>query len=236
MVWGSDSTVSNVRSVLLPPTAREASFPDRFSAAAIDGVSYWHAAESERNELVEKFATDLFAFDQRACSSPRLLVWTGLYEDAAPAWEDFYKRLVETKLARNYNVDASVCVSKLASAYMALHDLSVEDWQVRSPALTTIHLSNLDKLSDFKRVNYGFGLLLATHMEKLSDFAAFTDSCDQTLSVWGYKPEPIKAFLDASTGHHFIRIVPVGQASTFDYVWDGVNLFESMTRLMRSSL
>src|SRR5690349_20723548 len=77
VIWGGDQTVANIRRVSLPVHARELTFPDRHSLSALQAAAYLELAESDQDQLADKFFNDAYWFDQAGCSSPRLVAWCG---------------------------------------------------------------------------------------------------------------------------------------------------------------
>lgn len=233
LIWGGDATVTHMRSLPLPPLANEIAFGDRFSSSALKASAYRHANDKARDELVHQFYNDMYWFDQLACASPRLLVWVGDEKTTSEASDDFNSRLASYAEKKRYVPPSGASTAKLSMSYLALHDLPAQTYQVHNPELTTIALSDLSSLSAFKSVNYGFGLLLTSRLDKLNDLAAYADRRDQTLTVWGFSTEERETFTTTCDGRGFDRIVSVGQALAFEPVWDGHNLFAALTRLVR---
>src|SRR5258706_8016196 len=70
LIWGGDAAVAMIRRHLLPPLARELTFPDRSSFAAIS-VASWQAADATaRLAAVGGFARDVYLVEHVALSSP----------------------------------------------------------------------------------------------------------------------------------------------------------------------
>jgi hypothetical protein len=230
LVWGSDATVEHMRSLPARPGARDILFGDRFSAAALNATYYLKAGESQRDALVKNLFNDIYWFDQLACSSPRLLVWIGNADDAGRAAADLYPRLAGHAVARGYDSGAGGSLAKLTAAYLALHDLAPKSYRIYAPQLSVIALGDLAALAPFKPVNYGHGLLMEARLDRLGDLVRYTEKCDQTLAVWGFEAMDAQTFAAQERGRGYSRVVPVGQALNFDAEWEGVNLFEVLTR------
>lgn len=229
LVWGGDATVATIGQVSLPPLAQQVGFGDRFSAAAINGDAYAQANESTRHDLARRLYNDMYWYDQLACAAPRQLFWVG----DAMIRDDFCQRLAAYAAAEGYQPDAGASVAKLTMEFLALYDLAASAYQRYDPALTVITTSDQAAIEKFKRVNFGFGLLLATPCTTLNDIAAHATRHDQTLTHWGFDGKAVTALAQACGGRGYDRIVPVGQALQFDPVWDGHNLFSLMTRVVR---
>ena len=235
LVWGGDETVRHIGALPLPPAARNFGFGDRFSLAALNAARYAALDAAERDKLAQQFFNDVYLFDQLACAAPRLLYWIGEEAEAAQVETDFYRRVNAVAEARGYRPALAENLAKLNARFLALHDLDVADCAVFGPALTVLRLRSLRHVAAFKSVNWGYGLLLAACLPDLAAIAAHNDPCDQTLSCWGFAPEAISALAQSLPDKGLGRIVPTGQALTFDAVWDGVNLFDAMTRRERAA-
>ena len=74
-------------------------------------------------------------------------------------------------------------------------------------------------------------MLMETSLTHLADLAEHAEPCDQTLTHWGFDEAEIKQFAAQCQGRGYSRCVPVGQALSFDAVWEGINLFEALTVL-----
>lgn len=233
LVWGGDATVQHIRKITLPPLARELSFGDRFSAAALDAAAYLRADAAARAELTRRFYNDVYWYDQLACAAPRLLFWVGDTAATTAAAAEFYPRLAAQAVQTGYQPDAGASVAKLSMTYLGLHDLDLAAYQVYGPALSVLTLADSADFSAFKSVNYGYGMLAAATVPTLDAIAAGAERRDQTLVHWGFAPEAVLALVRACNGRGYDRIVPVGEALRFDPVWDGGNLCAAMTRLVR---
>ncbi len=233
LVWGGDETIQHIRTIPLPPLAREISFADRFSAAAINGDQYATLNAPQRQQIIKAIFNDIYLFDQLACSSPRLLVWVGGKDNIDRSELDFYPRLADYALETYGHPGAGENLSKLNAHYLAMHDLKLAATTTYNAALTVMSLASWEGVSAYKALHYGYGLLLTTRLEKLRDLSVFAEKRDQTLSVWGFSPDEVHAFIAQCGGRGFDRVVPVGQALSFDPIWDGINLFDVFTRLVQ---
>jgi hypothetical protein len=233
LVWGGDATVQHIRQIPLSPLAREISFGDRFSAAAIDAAAYLAVDGVRRTELTRRFYNDVYWYDQMACAAPRLLFWVGEAAACAEAATEFYQRLAATAVQMGYRPDAGASVAKQTMAYLGLHDLQPQDYQTYGAALSVLTIADFTPMPAFKQVNYGYGILVATAVPNLDAIAGYAERRDQTLTYWGFTPSAMAKLAQACGGRGFDRMVPVGQALHFDPVWDGCNLFAALTRTVR---
>ncbi len=113
IVWGGDQTIAELRKSPLPPRSGEITFADRYSLAVIDSDSY--LSIDNKAKVAEDFYNDTFFSDQNACTSPRLIVWTGnkIEEAKKVFWEEEHS-LAEKK----YTFQSIQGVNKLTQSYL----------------------------------------------------------------------------------------------------------------------
>jgi hypothetical protein len=93
---------------------------------------------------------------------------------------------------------------------------------------TELTLLQLEKLAGLKREHRGAGLLFHFHAQDLESLAAFIERRDQTLTHFGFTAVELRRFACLLNGRGLDRIVPVGQALTFNRFWDGYDLLREM--------
>ncbi len=228
VIWGGDGTIAEIRKSPLKPRAGEITFADRFSIAVIDSGAYMSLADKHRT--AEDFYNDTYFSDQNACTSPRIVVWTG--SKIAEAKQIFWEEL-HAVVARKYQFQSIQAVNKLTSAYLLA--------ATHSGITVVPHADNLivrcvlqtlpEDLMDCKdNSGYFFEYDCADIMELRT---LCNDTRCQTVACIG-DTEMLKPLLE--TGVKGIdRVVPVGKTMDFDLVWDGYQLCERMTRILRLS-
>lgn len=178
MVWGGDETVAALRRVPLAPGAKELAFPDRFSFAVASPRAYLDAVDAKRDSLAERLYLDAYPFDQRACSSPRLLVWVGSPVDADAAGHDLFPRLARVIEERGYELPLGAATGKLAFAFAfaaAAAERPLRELHRLGNALTVLRLPDL---ADFDRSHPGAGLFFEATMPAASALVPFVTRKD----------------------------------------------------------
>ena len=228
VVWGGDATIAELRKSPLGPRAGEITFADRFSIAVIDSDAYLALGSGEKEKVTEGFYNDTYLTDQNACTSPRLIAWTGGRREEAKT--EFWGRL-HTLVKRNYHFQPIQGISKLTSSLLAA--------AVQENIRVIAHADNL-----IIRVQADNP---TTRLIDLKDNSGYFFECDcgdiveigrlcndarcQTVAYIGER----EAFLPLiNSGIKGIdRIVPVGKTMDFDLIWDGYDLTERLTRIVR---
>jgi hypothetical protein len=226
VIWGGDRSVAELRKHPLAPHARDLTFPDRASFAAIS-VQGWQAATPEqRRDAVTGFYNDSYWFDQAACSSPRTLFWVGEPDAAASA--EFRALLGEVVAGKNFVVDAAMAVQKRVSAYGVAAEGHATRVRFDGNAVATLDLARPLTLP---REWLGVGTFPQATLSDLAELGAVVQRKDQTLSVFGFSREEIVEFVRSLGGRGIDRVVPFGSALSFAAVWDGYDLLAEFSRL-----
>ncbi|MBQ7463262.1 MAG: hypothetical protein IJS86_00205, partial [Lachnospiraceae bacterium] len=223
IIWGGDATIEEIRRSPLKPRAKEITFADRYSLAVIDSDEYVLIEDKDR--AASDFYNDTYLSDQNACTSPRVIVWTGSKKEEAKSlfWENLHKLVL-----KKYVFQPVQGVDKLTNTYLA--GVGCEGSSLvkgDDNVLVRVKSGKLDpKLMDH-RGNSGF-----FYEYDCDDMMEIRDFCDDThCQTIGYIGDP-KMFdqLLASGIRGVDRVVPVGHTMDFDLIWDGYDLVGEMTR------
>lgn len=223
VVWGGDQTIDEIRKSPLPPRGGEITFADRFSIAVID--SDYYSGEIDRNKIAEDFYNDTFFTDQNACTSPRVIIWTGDHiEDAKSTFWDLEHALVK----KNYTFQSIQGVNKLTKCYLVA--ASEENVKVENHADNLIIRVSIPKLTETLmdyRDNCGY--FYEYNCNNIMDLKAIVnDKRCQTVSYVGDAGKLMPLLKSGIKG--IDRVVPVGKTMDFDLIWDGYDLPALLTR------
>lgn len=229
VIWGGDSTVNLIRAIKLPPLATELAFPSRFSIAVIDASVVAKLDDDELTLLGEKFYNDAFWFNQKACSSPRVLIWLGDTNKVAAAQARFWPEINTQVVAKNPENLPDQVISRATTAFLLAGQCNKSAMLTPIGAIPSRLMVN--NLSDEVRLSHdGNGLFIEMQRNDLSAIASLLTSRDQTIAYFGITREQWVDVLNLLPPHAADRIVPIGQALHFNPVWDGVNLLQAFTR------
>lgn len=223
IVWGGDQTIAELRKSPLPPRSGEITFADRYSLAVIDSDSYLSIDNKAR--VAEDFYNDTFFSDQNACTSPRLIVWTGnkIEEAKKVFWEEEHS-LAEKK----YTFQAIQGVNKLTQSYLiAVTEPGVKVEDHTDNLIIRVSIPKITEyLMDF-RDNSGY-----FYEYDCNDIMDLIPLCnDKRCQTIGYIGDNQVLMPLIHSGIKGIdRIVPIGKTMDFDLIWDGYNLPSLMTR------
>lgn len=225
IIWGGDATISEIRKSPLKARATEVTFADRYSLAVIDSDEYMKS--EDKKKIADGFYNDTYLTDQNACTSPRIVVWTGGNKEEAR--KIFWDELMELVKVR-YSFQSIMGVNKLSSAYLIAAKCTGEKIKVQKHddnLLVRVQVPTVSaELMEYKdNSGYFFEYMC-------DDILELRDLCDnthcQTVGIIG-DTDMIKPLL-LSGIKGIDRVVPVGKTMDFDFIWDGYNLYERLTR------
>jgi hypothetical protein len=227
VIWGGDSAVNTIRKQPLRPSARDLTFPDRTSWAALS-VAGWRAADpASRRQAVVGFSNDAYWFDQAACSSPRTVFLVG-EGDSDDVRDEFLTLLLDVVDQRGWEVDAAMAVEKRVNAYGLAATGAITSMDFPANSVTAMSLT---AVPDAPRHWIGAGAFPFAQVGSLLDLVPAMNRQDQTFSHFGFAPAELESFAAALGGRGVDRIVPFGSALTFSAIWDGYDLPREFTRL-----
>lgn len=229
VIWGGDETIRRIRSIPLPPRAKELTFADRFSMAVINAAVYATATDDAKDDAVQKFYNDCYWFGQMACSSPRLVCWLNA-ESSGDAVADFWSRLEAYAKAQQPDVAAATMMDK----YLAQCLYALDQDQVSVPRTSTNFVSRVHFNGELptREIHCGGGLFLETALASLHDLVAVIKTKDQTIASFGVPASDYQSFFSQSLPDGIDRVVPFGEALNFSPVWDGYDLLQEMSRIV----
>ncbi len=223
IIWGGDATISELRKSPLPPRSGEITFADRYSLAIIDSDSYLEI--KNKAKVADDFYNDTFFSDQNACTSPRIIVWTGdrIEEAKETFWREEH-RLVKEK----YTFQPIQGVNKLTSSYLlAAAESGVKVQPHEDNLIIRVTIPEVtDFLMDYKDNS---GYFFEYNCEDILSIAGLcNDKRCQTIAYIGDSKAVMPLITAGVKG--IDRVVPMGKTMDFDLIWDGYNLPALLTR------
>lgn len=222
MIWGGNRTIAAVRKAAIKARCLDLGFADRYSIAVIDSDDY---LEKDSGILAVDFYNDTYFSDQNACSSPRLVVWTG--NSVAKAKEVFWDAL-EKVIHQKYTMDPISGSEKLlktavcAASHPGVREIKKDNLLVR------VELPLLyDDIMDFKG---NCGYFFECSVDKLECLVPIMKQDCQTVTYIGEIEEELRRIINENGVRGVDRIVPVGHAADIAFVWDGLDLPDILSR------
>lgn len=223
VVWGGNQTIAELRKSDLPPRSGEITFADRYSLAVIDSDSY--LAIEDKEKTAEDFYNDTFFSDQNACTSPRLIVWTGKRITEA---KDVFWGFAHSLVKKKYTFQSIQGINKLTKACLiAISDPGVRIEEHEDNLIIRVTVPQItNKLMDY-RDNSGY--FYEYNCEDIMELSPLcNDKRCQTIAYIGDGKVVLPLIESGVKG--IDRVVPMGKTMDFDLIWDGYNLPALLTR------
>lgn len=225
VIWGGDQTVAHLRSVPAGPSTRDLVFPNRRSAAVVSAAAVLDGDDAER--LAERLHRDAYSFEQKACASPSLILWLP-DGDVSSARDRFWSELARVIDRHETEIPAATLMDKLVAVQSMGRSGSM---QLRPVDDHRLHVLVIDGPHADRPVEHpGGGLFYEAPLRELGELNDWITPDLQTLSCVGVDPGEVGRLLDEQDAPWPDRVVPAGHALDFDVVWDGMDLFEQLSR------
>lgn len=227
MIWGGNRSIAAIRKSAIRARCLDFGFADRYSIAVIDSDEY---LKKDAVLLARDFYNDTYFSDQNACSSPRLVIWTG--NSISRAKEKFWKEL-GALVSRKYHMDP-ICSSEkslktavCAAKYPGIKEVKSDNLLVR------VELPSLyDDIMEFKG---NCGYFFECNLESLEEIVPIMKKDCQTITYVGEIEEELRRIISDNGVKGVDRIVPVGHAADISFVWDGLDLPNVLSRQIGNS-
>ena len=229
IIWGGDNTIAEIRKSPLGPRAGEIAFADRYSLAVIDSDKYMEVSDKER--LAEEFYNDTYLSDQNACTSPRLVVWMGEKKEEA---KELFWKYEHDLVKKKYQFQSIMGINKLTSSY--LMTVSKEGVHVEQREDNYIVRVNVPEVNpDLMQLKDNSGYFFEYDCDDTIEIRDFCNNTHcQTIGFLGEKETIMPLLISGIKGVD--RVVPIGKTMDFDFIWDGYNLVERLTRTIKVNI
>ncbi len=225
IVWGGDQTISEIRNSGLGPRSTEITFADRYSVAVIDSDVY---LERDSKRTAEDFYNDTYLTDQNACTSPRVVIWTGNQKEKAKElfWSNLHT-LVKTK----YLFQSIQGINKLENAdILAVKKNGVRIINSGDNLIIRAKLSEIG--DDIPNYFENSGFFIEYDCDDFSELIPLLNNVKcQTIGMIGDEKKLIPVLKSGIKGVD--RVVPIGKTMDFELIWDGYELMSRLTRVIK---
>jgi hypothetical protein len=227
VLWGGDTAIGDLRRATLPAFARDITFPDRTSMSVLSSTAWLTADDKRRDRVIHAFHNDAYWYDQAACSSPRTVVFVGAPADCADAEHGFFAALAQHVGQSPPAIDAAAAMYTRTAVRGLVVDGVVERVRVAGLAVTVAELSRPYRVPDGW---LGPGTFSTAHVATLTDLVAMLERRHQTVTHFGFDATDINEVATEAARRGVDRIVPVGEALSFEDAWDGYDLLHQFSR------
>lgn len=225
LIWGGDSTAKIFKSIIGNPRCKDIVFADRISISIFNTNSFINDTTENQLKVVKDFYNDSYTFDQKGCSSPQSIMLYGNINDNNIFTNLFYS-LLEKISNKQYGGDnASLASLKFTQLIGDVIENKISSFK---NDFTTLYFVNSSSSKHLYH-SCGGGYFYLNEITEFKDIIPFINNKVQTISYFGLQPKEIEILAQKTAGIGVDRIVPIGKALNFDYIWDGYNLCEELS-------
>lgn len=225
LIWGGDNTSKIFKSIIGNPRCKDIVFADRISISIFNTHMFINEPNDSQLKIVKDFYNDSFTFDQKGCSSPQTIFLYGNSNDNKIFTNLFYTLLEEISEKEYSGDNASLASLKFNQLIGDVIEDKVTSFKNDFATLYFVNSSSSSNLYH----SCGGGYFYLNEILELNDCIYFINNKVQTISYFGLNQIEIELLANKSAGIGIDRIVPIGKALNFDYIWDGYNLCEELS-------
>lgn len=228
VIWGGDATIAKIRESAIPARSFDVCFADRYSIAVINADQL--VGETDMAKLADGFYNDTYLFDQNACSAPHLIVWTGCEENIRQSKKLFWD-VVHAVVEKKYQFQPVMAVDKQTALFRQAVVMDITQCDDEDNLLRRVELKELDSRIDECRCTCGY--FTEYTAASLDELDKIIKNKYQTLAYYGFERSELEQFVLKNRLAGIDRIVPIGHTTDFDLVWDGYDLINTLSRVVR---
>lgn len=226
IIWGGDGAVATFKQFPTKPRVKDFFFADRISVSVFGGRSFLEATDAEQQKVVSSFFNDSYSFDQLGCSTAQTIFCLGSPAECEAFKNKLYDQLLiqATKYEAEYEYLASLKLNQQVAD--AVRTSGAVRFLNKENSLTFAEHGATQEL----RHGCGGGYFYFQGITQLTDLIPLISAKVQTLSYYGIDKGLLADFVGRLNGRGVDRVVPVGKALDFNYIWDGYNLIDELTK------
>ena len=226
IVWGGDQTIEKIRQSPLAAKSYELTFADRYSGCIINAKKL--IEEKDIATVINGFYNDTYLMDQNGCSSPRVVIWIGDKDSVRLGKEKFWEGL-HALVKRRYKIEELMCIEK----YLDMCRWAIEGEKLRYIKDEDNYIVRLEtnSLEDIIGTVKGTaGTFVEYETENLVEAIQVMGRKVQTITAYGIEWEQFQKEILNSCPLGIDRIVGIGKAFEFTPIWDGIDIFNVLSR------
>jgi hypothetical protein len=227
MIWGGDATIGIFKKFKTAPRTKDIVFADRISLLCISCAAYLKLDEKSLENFAALFLNDAYTFDQMGCSSPQTIYFAGdinEYNSCVDAMQNQLKNYIAKKYQAEIESLASLKINQAVDDVVQ-HRI---DKKYGDNFCTFVQLK--ENRNEELLHSCGGGYFYIKHITQLNQLSNIVNAKLQTISYFGLTDNELHELHLLANNEGIDRIVPIGMTLNFNYVWDGYNLLDELSR------
>lgn len=220
VIWGGDETINQFKLYKTKPKVKDLYFTDKISLCVLSIPSLETFNEHKETIALHLF-NDIFTFNQKGCSSPHsILLLCENKENRNAIIQAIYNEISSIAKIKYQEDLNSIASMKFNQSIVDIIDKRVDHIINHSNFLTFSH-----SIHQNNEHSCGAGYVYYNCIDSIEDISNHLQSKTQTLTYWGICKDDLNKVIENAQIDSIDRVVPIGQALNFDYIWDGYNIF-----------
>lgn len=226
VIWGGDQTIEKLKAIGSASRTKDIVFPDRISILCVESEKYNCLTKEEIELFGKNFFNDAYTFDQKGCSSPQSIFIMG-EKTANDICINNMQAHLSSYIKDKYEADAA-SIASLKLNYIVDEAIENNTFTVTGNNLLTFLIR--EKYTPLLQHTCGGGAFTIYSVSNAAEIKEYITPKLQTISYFGLTPSNLQKLKELSNGEGIDRIVPIGSALEFYYLWDGYNLFDELCK------
>ena len=228
IIWGGDNTINQFKKFSTSPSCLDITFPDRYSLAILGSEEIIKLNEFNIKGLVEKFYNDSYIMDQKGCSSPQAIIWTGKNKNKAKS--KFYKYL-SAKVDEKFEYNLALANEKISNLSIIAAKTKIK-FETKFEKFSLLRLKLNQFNTEIEKIRPHNGSFVELDLKKMSDLKNIISKKCQTISFFGLNKTTLNKYIIKTGTLGVDRVVPIGRSLDMNFIWDGKDLIYSLSRII----
>lgn len=227
LIWGGDNTIRTFQGFEKGARTKDIVFADRVSMTILGSSALLSLDDEEWDKFSNLFFNDSYTFDQKGCSSPQTIFFIGNRESNKDAAHLLQQKMTPYLEMKYENDTASIASLKLNR----MVDDSLAEILQEQTGSNLLKIIQLEEGVDYSQLHgCGGGYFYSRDISHIDELKNLSVPKVQTITHFGLDDDQLNDLLQLAYGEGIDRIVKLGNALKFDYIWDGYNLIQELSR------
>ena len=223
ILWGSNKSIEEIKKEYASSMQEDIAFASRKSMTLINANALLGSTYSEKNMLIKNLWNDTLELSFNACSSPHKICIIGKQPEREKSFQELLDRLRD-KCKKESILNGFITTNNLLETqlkaittgnYKACHELRGKLINI-APKIKEVENSVSVELIGVDTLDQMMVIMKRTQ--------------PQTLTYYGLGRKELKELVYKEDSYKPDRLEKVGNALNFDVIWDGINLFERLSK------
>lgn len=230
VVWGGDNTVNYFKSLPTQILQSQIFFPNRSSLSIMSLEWLSKSSEEEIKKIADKFSADLFAFGQKACSSPKVLCLYGKKNQMSINKFTIFIKKVAAKANEMIKAGEYSKSDHFHTSCDALTTLNECNVLYSDEALLVLEKNLAKRQENENNITLDSGCFIAMYISEFESIHEVMAQNAQTLTYCGLSEKELEEMIKQIKCTSICRVVEFGKALNITQKWDGHDIIIELSK------